>query len=81
MRKLRMKNASTAKDRTLAAFKRKDIGKDAAATAVRLKVKQLPTSILLSPVERDDLKQRAERKGIGYQTLLKMIVKENKHKY
>lgn len=40
-----------------------------------------PTSIALTEDTIQVLRQKAHRKGIGYQTLLKMIVQEHLHEY
>lgn len=46
-----------------------------------VKPKTRPTSIALSQETIEALRQKASRKGIGYQTLLKMIVQEHLHEY
>ncbi len=67
-----MKNAASRGDSTLKEFETKDLGGDlAAATVVR---PQVMTSIRLDTRLVEKLKQRAAGLGIGYQTLLKMIV-------
>lgn len=43
--------------------------------------KTRPTSIALSEETIQVLRQKAARKGIGYQTLLKMIVQEHLQEY
>lgn len=46
-----------------------------------VKPKTKPTSIALSEETIHVLREKASRKGIGYQTLLKMIVQEHLHEY
>lgn len=46
-----------------------------------VKPKTRPTSIALSGEIIQILREKASRKGIGYQTLLKMIVQEHLNEY
>jgi len=41
----------------------------------------LPTSIRLDPAIIEKLKQKAGKRGIGYQAMLKIIVHEHVHEY
>jgi predicted DNA binding CopG/RHH family protein len=41
----------------------------------------MPTSILLNPALVAKLKEKADRRGIGYQTMLKIIVAEHVDDY
>lgn len=69
-----VKNKATRKDAQLAEFARADLGKviqESGGVVVR---PQQPTSILLPGALVERLRARAEGLGIGYQTLLKMIV-------
>ena len=73
--KTRIKNASARRDATLRELATKDLGDDPRASGAAVAVQpQRPTSILLSPSLIARLRARAARLGIGYQTLLKMIV-------
>ncbi len=74
-RKLRMKNAVSARDATLRSFEKRDLGSDinAAGTAVIVRP-QRPTSILLSDELKAQLRRRGEELGVGYQTAAKMIL-------
>ena len=45
------------------------------------RTRQKPTSILLSPDMIAQLRVKAGKRGIGYQTLLKIILYENMGKY
>ena len=70
--------------RDLKEFERKDLGETlehfrTAGQWVRPKTR--PTSIALSEKTIQDLREKASRKGIGYQTLLKMIVQEHLDEY
>lgn len=66
-------------------FERRDLGKDIAAgkaaAVVRPRSRQMPTSILLDPAMVEKLRSKARKRGIGYQTMLKIIVAEHVDKY
>ena len=69
------KNASSKRDRQLEEFERRDLGADIEASGAVMVIRpQVMTSIRLDPALIKRLKRRAERLGVGYQTLLKMIV-------
>lgn len=81
-----MKNARRkTKDAQLAEFERKDLGKDLKSTGqgalIKPAVRQKLTSIFLDPSLVAILRQKAERRGMRYQTLLKMIVYEHLGEY
>lgn len=82
-----MKRASksTRKDKQLLEFKKRDMGHDIARSQsgviVRPRTRQLPTSILLDAALTDKLKEKAGKRGIGYQTMLKIIVHEHVDEY
>ena len=82
-----MKRASksTREDAVRKEFDEKDLGRDIArsgsAVVVRPRTRQLPTSILLDPAIVDKLKAKAGKRGIGYQTMLKIIVHEHVDDY
>ena len=77
-----MKRASknTRSDRQVHEFEKRDLGQDIArskfAVVVRPRSRQKPTSILLDPAIVNKLKEKAGVRGIGYQTMLKIIVHE-----
>ena len=48
---------------------------------VRPRTRQMPTSILLDPAIIHKLKEKAGKRGIGYQTMLKIIVHEHVNDY
>jgi predicted DNA binding CopG/RHH family protein len=82
-----MKRASknTRRDRQVHEFEKRDLGQDIArsksAVVVRPRSRQKPTSILLDPAMVNKLKQKAGARGIGYQTMLKIIVHEHVDDY
>ncbi|MDE2313710.1 MAG: hypothetical protein KGL04_06020 [Elusimicrobia bacterium] len=69
------------KDAQAAEFNRRDLGHDIArsrsAVVIHPRTRRMPTSILLEPAIIRKLKEKAERRGIGYQTMLKMVVYEH----
>lgn len=82
-----MKRASKRRttDVQIREFERRDLGKDIAssksAAVVRPRPRQMPTSILLDPGVIEKLRLKAQKRGIGYQTMLKIIVSEHLDKY
>lgn len=68
-----MKNAGARGDATLEEFEVADLGESVSATAAVVRP-QVMTSIRLDTRLVEKLKKRASGLGIGYQTLLKMIV-------
>jgi predicted DNA binding CopG/RHH family protein len=82
-----MKRASkiTPRDRQVDEFNNRDLGRDIArsksAVVAHSRRRQTPTSILLDPTTIDKLKQKAGARGIGYQTMLKIIVHEHVDDY
>ena len=70
-----MKNAPSARDATLDAFEKRDLGNDIASAGAAVVIRrQRPTSILLSDVLKAALRRRGEELGVGYQTVAKMIL-------
>jgi hypothetical protein len=82
-----MKRASksTHKDGQVREFRKRDLGhdivRDRAVVIVRPRTRLTPTSILLDPAIIGKLKEKAGKRGIGYQTMLKIIVHEHVHEY
>ena len=82
-----MKQASSRKnkDMQLKEFDTKDLSHDIAQSkagvVVRPKTRQMPTSIFLDPAIIEKLKDKAGKRGIGYQTMLKIIVHEHVDEY
>ncbi|MBI2070133.1 MAG: hypothetical protein HYT79_05980 [Elusimicrobia bacterium] len=69
------------RDAQLEEFEKKDLGRSvresASAYVVRPKIRQMPTSLLLDPAFIAKLKEKAAKRGIGYQTMLKIIAYEH----
>ena len=82
-----MKKKKTEKvvDAPLKEFETRDLGADVeksrSAVVIRPKFRQTPTSILLAPEIIEKLKLKAQHRGIGYQTMLKIIVHEHVDEY
>lgn len=65
-------------------FEKKDLGEDIKKSGVKthkVKPRQKSTSILLPERLIKSLKEKAEKRGLPYQTFLKMILMENINKY
>jgi hypothetical protein len=73
----------TRRDQQLAEFERRDLGDDirASRSGVVLRGPSRPTSILLGPALIEKLRQKGAKRGLGYQTMLKMIVTEHVDEY
>lgn len=72
------------KDEQIEEFERKDLGKDIEASGLRprlLRPKSHPTSILLPKDLVEKLREKAAKRHIGYQTMLKIIVSEHVEEY
>ena len=80
-----MKNASSKRDATLREFEERDLGDDiaAAGTARMLRPTRatMPTSIVLEKDLVEKLRAKGAKRGLGYQTMLKVIVREHVDKY
>lgn len=82
-----MKRASKSirSDKQVHEFEKRDLGQDIAqsksAVVVRSRRRQTPTSILLDATIINKLKEKAGARGIGYQTMLKIIVHEHVDDY
>ena len=70
-------------DAQIAEFERRDLGSDirAARTARPLRVRSKPTSIVLDDDLVRQLRAKTAKRGLGYQTMLKMIVREHLDEY
>jgi len=63
-------------------FEKRDLGEDIrAAGGLRPIRKTLPTSIVLEQDLIDKLRKKATKRGLGYQTMLKVIVREHVDEY
>ena len=71
------------KDKQVTEFERKDIGRDVrkSKSVMRVAPKNRPTSILLPEPLIEKLKEKAGKRGIGYQTMLKIIIAEQMDRY
>ena len=71
------------KDKQVADFESRDLGDDIkkSGSAMKITPKQKPTSIFLPPSLILKLKNAAVKKGIGYQTMLKIILNEQLPQY
>ena len=78
---MKLASRSIRRDRQVREFEERDLGQDIAqsrsAVVVRSRKRQTPTSILLDPAIINKLKEKAGARGIGYQTMLKIIVHEH----
>jgi predicted DNA binding CopG/RHH family protein len=80
-----MKKQSKKTDEQVNEFHKKDlgndIGKSRSATVIKSKTRQMPTSIMLDKSLIAKLKEKAQQRGIGYQTMLKIILHEHVDEY
>ena len=80
-----MKARQHKRDDQVQEFEKRDLGRDIArsrsAVVIRPKKRSLPTSILLDSSLIGKLKEKAEDRGIGYQTMLKSILHEHVDDY
>jgi len=85
MKKLSKKSSKRlAKDTQIVEFERKDLGTDIRASGVRpvvIRPKSQPTSILLESDLIEQLREKGGKRGLGYQTMLKLIVREHINEY
>ena len=82
---MKKKKQRSIKDPVLHEFLTKDLGEDIARSGsgvmIRPKHRLMATSILLPPAIIEKLREKAEKRGIGYQTMLKIIVHEHVDEY
>lgn len=73
---------ATNRDLQVEELDKRDLGEDirAAGSARRIR-KTLPTSIVLEPDLIEKLRKKAAKRGLGYQTMLKVIVREHVDEY
>jgi uncharacterized protein (DUF4415 family) len=71
------------RDALVAELERRDVGGDirAAGVARVLRRKSKPTSIMLDDDLVAKLREKGTRRGLGYQTMLKLIVREHVDEY
>ncbi len=72
-----------ARDAQVAEFERRDLGSDirTAGVARVLRRRAKPTSIALDDDLVEKLRQKGAHRGLGYQTMLKLIVREHVDEY
>jgi predicted DNA binding CopG/RHH family protein len=78
------KKPNTRPDAQLQEFSRRDLGDDLKATGAGRFIrrrKALPTSLLLEPELIEQLREKGSKRGLGYQTMLKLIVREHLDEY
>ena len=85
MKKLSTKMKKRAvNDAQIEEFETRDLGADirtSGVTPVVIRSKQRPTSILPEPEIVEQLRTKGSTRGLGYQTMLKLIVREHLHEY
>jgi predicted DNA binding CopG/RHH family protein len=70
------------RDRQIEEFESRDLGDDIrAADGLRAIRKTLPTSIVLEQDLVDKLREKGAKRGLGYQTMLKLIAREHVDEY
>jgi hypothetical protein len=74
---------SAARDSQVAEFQRRDLGGDIRAAGVGrvLRSGSRPTSIVIDEDLVAKLREKGSRRGLGYQTMLKLIVREHVDEY
>jgi uncharacterized protein (DUF4415 family) len=77
------KSKRTTRDAQLREFDRRDLGEDirASRTGRLLRKRAKPTSILLDQDLVQKLRAKGAKRGLGYQTMLKVIVREHLDEY
>lgn len=77
------RKTTKARDAQVAELDRRDLGTDIRATgrARVLRRRTHPTSILLEEDLVEALRKKGEKRGLGYQTMLKLIVREHLDEY
>jgi len=77
-----VRNKADRGDLQVEEFEKRDLGEDIrAAGGPRPIRKTLPTSIVLEQDLIDKLRKKAAKRGLGYQTMLKVIVREHVDEY
>ncbi len=77
--------AAAPRDATLREFETRDLGADIAAAGsarvLRPRRATMPTSIVLERDLVEKLRSKGAKRGLGYQTMLKVIVREHVDEY
>jgi len=71
------------RDAQIEEFEHRDLGDDllASGAGVVIRPRTHPTSIVLDTDLVEQLRAKGAKRGLGYQTMLKLIVREQLHKY
>ncbi len=81
-RVMRVKNAPVRRDAQLRKFTKEDLGEDIETSGSAIAVRpQRPTSILLGDDLIAKLREKGAKRGLPYQTMLKVIVREHIDEY
>jgi len=82
MTKRKRTSKASKRDQQLEEFEKRDLGQDIRATGgLRPIRKTMPTSIVLEQDLIDKLRKKGAKRGLGYQTMLKVIVREHLDDY
>ncbi|HAH08432.1 MAG TPA: hypothetical protein DCM05_18210 [Elusimicrobia bacterium] len=85
MKRASSKKKAEERDLQVEEFLAKDLGEDieksGSMVVIRPKWRKMATSILLNRDLLEKLREKAYKRGIGYQTLLKIILYEHVDKY
>ena len=82
MKKAKQSSKARSRDLQVKEFEKRDLGEAIrAATSLRPIRKNLPTSIVLEQDLIDKLRRKAAARGLGYQTMLKVIVRVHVDEY
>jgi predicted DNA binding CopG/RHH family protein len=75
-------NKTNPEDEQLRAFETQDLGEDLSrSTSRRVAPRSYPTSIVLDEDLIQRLRETGAKRGLGYQTMLKLIVREHIDEY
>lgn len=78
----RKRTSKAKRDLQVEEFEHRDLGDDIRASGgLRVIRKTLPTSIVLEEELIAKLRKKAAKRGLGYQTMLKVIVREHIDEY
>ena len=71
------------RDAQIEEFLRRDLGDDlrASGAGVVIRPRAHATSIVLDAALVEQLRAKGAKRGLGYQTMLKLIVREHLHRY
>ena len=80
--KIKRATRTLSRDRQIAEFDKKDLGADLAKSGAGAVIRRSRvTSITLDNDLIDKLRKAGQKRGLGYQTMLKVILRENLKKY